>query len=88
MNGLNDSAAAYNRIPEKWSVIRDAAPVNKCIADPESVLKRNSLILDVGCGTGAPIDVFLSARGHAVTGTGISAQMIAIAKGKKSCHSE
>ena len=77
-----NNAVSYSRISDRWSRVRDPAPVNKCVADLEKMLKRNSYVLDAGCGTGTPIDVFLSAMGHRIAGIDISERMIEIAESK------
>lgn len=43
-------------------------------------LPKNSLILDVGCGAGFPVDKFLSEKGFRIIGIDISKEMIKKAK--------
>ncbi len=44
-----------------------------------SLLKPNSLILDLGCGSGKPVGLFLINKGHRVTGIDISEKQIELA---------
>ncbi|MET0307172.1 MAG: class I SAM-dependent methyltransferase [Sphingomonas sp.] len=41
---------------------------------------RNARLLDLGCGSGEPIDRYLIDRGHRLTGVDISATMIGLAR--------
>lgn len=66
---------AYDAIADEWHKFRKDCAINKCVADFEKLLPRNSEILDVGCGTGYPIAAYLTEKGHRVTGIDVSAQM-------------
>ena len=66
---------AYDKISAEWHKFRKDCAINKCIAEFEQLLPRNSEILDVGCGTGYPIAAYLTEKGHRVTGIDVSAQM-------------
>lgn len=73
---INTKINPYDKICPQWDEYRKKTSVNKCIADFSRRLKPNSSILDVGCGTGYPIDFFLSERGFRITGIDSSVKMI------------
>ena len=73
---INTKINPYDEICPQWDEYRKKTSVNKCIADFSRRLKPNSSILDVGCGTGYPIDFFLSESGFRITGIDSSAKMI------------
>ena len=73
---INTKINPYDEICPQWDEYRKKTSVDKCIADFSRRLKPNSSILDVGCGTGYPIDFFLSERGFRITGIDSSAKMI------------
>ena len=73
---INTKINPYDEICPQWDEYRKKTSVNKCIADFSRRLKPNSSILDVGCGTGYPIDFFLSERGFRITGIDSSSKMI------------
>lgn len=73
---INTKINPYDEICPQWDEYRKKTSVNKCIADFSRRLKPNSSILDVGCGTGYPIDFFLSERGFRITGIDSSAKII------------
>lgn len=70
------NADAYDKISEKWQSVRSQLPMNECIIKFCRMLKPNAKILDVGCGTGYPIDKYLSDNGYLVKGIDISEKMI------------
>lgn len=67
---------SYNKICDLWSEYRFGQPINKCIVDFVKYLKPNSKILDIGCGSGYPIDKYLDDLGFGVCGIDISDKMI------------
>jgi 2-polyprenyl-3-methyl-5-hydroxy-6-metoxy-1,4-benzoquinol methylase len=71
---------SYDLIADEWASQRNKRPVDSCIVGFASLLKKGGTILDVGCGTGCPIDTFLTERGFKVTGIDISEKMIEKAK--------
>lgn len=71
---------AYNKICDYWNNFRNNTKINNCIVDFVKYLKPNSKILDIGCGTGYPIDYYLVTEGFKVTGIDISENMINKAK--------
>lgn len=70
------NADAYDKICERWSQIRDKSPINLCVVRFAELLEKNCRVLDVGCGTGCPIDVFLTEQGFSVVGIDASPKMI------------
>lgn len=72
-NSIKDS---YNKICKKWSEFRKNTSFNQCIVDFANNLSPNSRVLDIGCGTGYPIALYLSKQGFQVTGIDISEEMI------------
>lgn len=85
---INTKINPYDEICPQWDEYRKKTSVNKCIADFSRRLKPNSSILDVGCGTGYPIDFFLSERGFRITGIDSSAKMIEKASSLKLKNTE
>lgn len=77
MDFVKDS---YNAVAETWNDVRNKMPINKCIEDFALLLKDGASVLDIGCGTGYPIDCFLVSRGFFVTGIDISENMLIKAK--------
>lgn len=74
---------SYNKICGQWSDFCSSRKVNKCIEDFAELLEPQCKILDVGCGTGYPIDDYLANRGFIVTGIDISEEMIKRAESLK-----
>jgi cyclopropane fatty-acyl-phospholipid synthase-like methyltransferase len=69
--------AGYNEVARQYAELEGTTPwprmrwLNKLLAD----LPRGSSILDLGCGSGDPVDVYL-AHQHRVTGVDISAEQL------------
>ncbi|MBE6104474.1 MAG: class I SAM-dependent methyltransferase [Erysipelotrichaceae bacterium] len=80
MNQREINRNSYEETAGQWAEYRRNTVTGKCIIEFESMLKRHSAVLDVGCGTGYPIAAYFSFRGHKVTGLDISDSMIAEAK--------
>ena len=72
----NLNKQSYNKIVEEWKNIRKTACVNSLIVKFTKMLEPKSSILDVGCGAGQPIDVYLSDEGFSVVGIDASGNMI------------
>jgi len=70
----------YDRIAQRYMGVRDQFVNNRYLLNFNSRLKPGSLILDLGCGAGKPIDRFLVNRGHKVIGVDISRKQIKLAK--------
>ncbi len=65
-----------HKICKKWSEFHKNTSINQCIVDFANNLSPNSRVLDIGCGTGYPIALYLSKQGFQVTGIDISEEMI------------
>ena len=75
--------ASYNRICDLWENFRRHAGMNPCVVRWASGLPRGASVLDVGCGTGYPIDAYLAECGFSLTGIDASEKMIEKAKALK-----
>lgn len=73
---MNPNREAYDRISAEWAKARDRREIDPCIVDFAAGIPRGGAVLDIGCGTGAPIDVYLAKCGFAVTGIDFSREMI------------
>lgn len=75
-----DNKHSYNDIAFKWHQYRHNRPLNKCVIEIVAMLAKGANILDIGCGSGYPIDVYLDNSGFTVTAVDAAEKMIAIAK--------
>lgn len=73
---LDNNTASYDKIADRWDEIRRKKPIDPCIVALARRLPVNASILDVGCGTGYPIDVFLADKGFCITGIDPSENML------------
>jgi cyclopropane fatty-acyl-phospholipid synthase-like methyltransferase len=71
---------SYNKIAEDYSSQRDVFKNNKYLEKLIQLLKPHARILDLGCGSGVPIDKYLVDKGFKVTGIDISEKQIELAK--------
>lgn len=70
------NAAAYDAICDSWAETRNKSPINRCVVQFAALLEKGCHVLDIGCGTGFPIDAYLSGQGFSVTGIDVSARML------------
>ena len=71
----------FDEIAKRYEAAFSEDPSLQQIIDRSlGLLKPNSSILDLGCGTGKPVCYQLAAAGHNVTGIDISQEMLEIAK--------
>jgi 2-polyprenyl-3-methyl-5-hydroxy-6-metoxy-1,4-benzoquinol methylase len=70
----------YNKIAEKYLLHRDTFKNDKYLDKLISLIPNRSVILDVGCGAGIPIDQYLVNKGFKVIGIDISDKQIELAK--------
>lgn len=70
----------YNKAAESYSQNRDQFSNTRYLDLLLEHLDHNSLVLDVGCGAGDPIDSYLIARGHRIIGLDLSEKQIELAK--------
>lgn len=75
-----DIEQAYDLISDDWKKFRNTTKINKCIVDFCNLITPNGNILDIGCGTGYPIDKYLVECNFFVTGIDLSKKMIDEAK--------
>ena len=76
---IADNIRSYNAIAEKWERNRRERGLDPCIEALAEMIPPCGNILDIGCGTGYPIDTYLSEKGFPVTGIDPSEEMIRIA---------
>ena len=74
-----DNVRSYDRIAEQWEQDRRKRGLDPCITELAEMIPSSGSVLDIGCGTGYPIDVYLSEKGVSVTGIDPSEEMIRIA---------
>ena len=72
--------SGYNRIAAHYAERRDHASSVPYLEKLNDKLAANSLILDLGCGAGLPVDRWLIQQGHRVIGLDLSAEMLALAR--------
>ena len=70
----------YNKAAERYLENRDRFKNNKHLEKLNTLLRPGSIILDIGCGAGKPIDKFFIDRGHKVIGIDVSEKQIELAK--------
>lgn len=71
---------AYNEIAERYANRRDQTSTIPYLEKLQERLSGPSNILDLGCGAGLPIDLWLAQQGHRVTGVDISEKMLDLAR--------
>lgn len=72
--------AGYNSCAEKYLSNRDLFKSQKYLKNLSKLLNKDSKILDIGCGSGIPIDKYFLEREFNVTGIDISREQIKLAK--------
>lgn len=72
--------AGYNQCAKNYADNRDLFKNQKYLEDLARELPAGAKILDIGCGSGIPIDKFLFEKGFKVIGVDISEEMISLAK--------
>lgn len=71
-----ENVRSYNKIAEEWDRYRRGKPVDPSVVSLADLLPEGAEVLDVGCGTGIPIDRYLAGRGFLVTGIDPSGNML------------
>jgi SAM-dependent methyltransferase len=78
--GMN-AEALFNNIGEQYEATYGNSPnLNATVEAVLDLLPAQSIILDVGSGTGKPVSHMLAAAGHRVKGIDISERMVGIAR--------
>lgn len=81
MNMNQKVRAGYNRVAPSYSTeFRDQFKNDKHLEQLSKLLLPDSLVLDIGCGAGKPVDSFLVSRGLKVIGIDISEAQIDLAR--------
>lgn len=70
----------YDKIAFKYMLVRNQFVNTQYLEKLNSLLKPDSVILDLGCGAGRPIDRFFVNKGHKIIGIDISKEQIKLAK--------
>ena len=70
----------YNKVAEDYLSDRDQFKNNKYLEQMVKLLKPGAIVLDIGCGSGIPVDKYLVDRGFKVIGFDISEKQIELAK--------
>ena len=73
--------AGYDRIAAEYAELRDPDSSLPFLRQLDAALAPGSLILDLGCGAGVPVNRWLIDRGHRVIGLDISDAMLDLARG-------
>ena len=74
-----DNERSYDSIAERWEQNRRERGLDPCISILSDLIPPSGRVLDIGCGTGYPIDLYLCKKGFSVTGIDPSGEMIRIA---------
>lgn len=70
----------YNKVAKTYSTQRDLFKNDKYLAELAKLLKPSSTVLDIGCGSGIPVDQYLIDKRFKVIGLDISDEQIKLAK--------
>ncbi len=70
----------YDKIARRYMLVRSQYVNHPYLERLNNLLKPRSVILDLGCGAGKPIDRFFINNGHSVIGIDISKKQIKLAK--------
>lgn len=70
----------YDRIAYDYQRDRDKFDNTRYLTVLDELLPPGSNILDIGCGSGHPVDTFLVSRGHHVHGIDVSEGMLTLAR--------
>jgi SAM-dependent methyltransferase len=76
-------ADGYNKMAGVYLANRDRLKSGKHVSQLLKYLPKRSMILDLGCGAGIPVDDILLKAGHSVIGIDISSEQITLAR--KNC---
>jgi cyclopropane fatty-acyl-phospholipid synthase-like methyltransferase len=76
---MNINQKSYNLIANKWSSDRHTSFVSQLVIDFAEMVVPEGHILDIGCGTGHPIDTYLIEQGFKVTGIDFTENLLQMA---------
>lgn len=74
----------YDKIAQAYLQNRDNLKTSKYVTQLLKLLPKKSLVIDLGCGAGVPVDDILLKSGHGVIGIDISSEQIKLAR--KNCR--
>lgn len=80
MKQVDKVRAGYDLVASKYANERDHQSSIPYLERLNDTLAPNSLILDLGCGAGLPVDQWLINAGHRVIGIDISQSMLDLAR--------
>lgn len=84
MSAMKDLVrVGYDKIAGTYLANRDRLKSGKYVQQLLKYLPKNSMVLDLGCGAGVPVDDVLLKGGHDVIGIDISSEQIKLAR--KNC---
>jgi SAM-dependent methyltransferase len=78
MSSMNEQS--YDKIADIFNSSRRDTIVPELVEEFSQYLKEGDLVLDVGCGSGAPITNYLYKKKFQITGMDISAKLLQLAK--------
>ena len=73
---MNKNTDSYNKIADLWDANRRKRAIDPIVVRFSGMLQKGARVLDIGCGTGYPIDQFLCEKGFSVTGIDPSEKML------------
>lgn len=79
MSFFNLVRDGYDKIASQYASDRDKTSSTTFLELLDTHLAPNSLVLDLGCGAGLPVDDWLVKRGHRVIGLDSSEAMLTLA---------
>jgi trans-aconitate methyltransferase len=77
---MTSNADAYDRIASRWNAASSEFRARPFLDELLALSVSRPNVLDVGCGTGRPVDAYLLERGCTLTGIDVSAAMLDIAR--------
>lgn len=72
----NFHRTSYDAICEQWHAFRKQTTVPPCLHQFADHIRPGGHILDIGCGTGFPLDTYLSECRFSLTGIDLSPKML------------
>ena len=74
--------SGYDQMAEQYLATKDPEDplALRALRDLASLLPKEAIVLDLGCGAGVPVTRWLADRGFAVTGVDVSAKQLELAR--------